>query len=329
MCNIARLVADARQSATIAIGFCMMIFDIVLVLAGLAALIVGGDLLVRGAVAVAMRAGLSPLVIGVTLVGFGTSVPELMTSLIAAFDGLPGIALGNVVGSNIANILLILGVSATIAVLPGQAFLRRDGLVMLAVTGLCATLMWTGTVGRLAGVVCLTALAGYLVVTLRAGQVTQEVAQDVPPPPVWRGMGLFLAGLVGVMVGARFLVDGASDIARAFAVSDAVIGLTIVAVGTSLPELVTSVIAARKGQGEIAIGNVIGSNIFNVLGILGITAVAHPLSVPSEMLGLTLWVFLAAGLAPAAVLMLRGQLARLAGTIFIAGYIAYTVALIL
>lgn len=305
-----------------------MLVDIVLVLAGLAALIVGGDLLVRGAVAVAMRAGLSPLVIGVTLVGFGTSVPELMTSLIAAFDGLPGIALGNVVGSNIANILLILGLSAMIATLPGQAFLRRDGMVMLAVTGLCATLMWTGTVGRFAGAVCLVMLAGYLTVALRSGKAAPVVGQDVPPP-VWRGAGLFVAGLFGVMIGARFLVDGASDIARAFAVSDAVIGLTIVAVGTSLPELVTSVIAARKGQGEIAIGNVIGSNIFNVLGILGVTALVYPLSVPSEMLGLTLWVFLAAGLAPAAVLMLRGQLARLVGTIFVAGYIAYTVALIL
>ncbi len=306
-----------------------MVVDMMLVLGGLVALVVGGDLLVRGAVAVALRAGLSPFVIGVTLVGFGTSVPELMTSLIAAFEGLPGIALGNVVGSNIANILLILGLSAVIAALPGEAFLRRDGLVMLAVTGLCATLMWTGTVGRLAGVVCLAVLAVYLTLTLRSGQsTTPEVGQDVPPPPVWRGAGLFLAGLIGVMFGARFLVDGASDIARAFAVSDAVIGLTIVAVGTSLPELVTSVIAARKGQGEIAIGNVIGSNIFNVLGILGITAVVHPLSVPPEMLGLTLWVFLAAALAPAAVLVLRGRLALGAGVGFVAAYVAYTLALI-
>ncbi|MBE0412912.1 calcium/sodium antiporter [Yoonia sp.] len=306
-----------------------MFVDLMLVLGGLAALVVGGDLLVRGAVAVALRVGLSPLVIGVTLVGFGTSMPELMTSLIAAFEGLPGIALGNVVGSNIANILLILGLSAMIAALPGHAFLHRDGLVMLAVTGLCATLMWTGTVGRLAGGACLVMLAGYLVVTLRSGQTAPQLGQDVPPPPVWRGAGLFVLGLLGVMIGARFLVDGASDIARAFDVSDAVIGLTIVAVGTSLPELVTSVIAARKRQGEIAIGNVIGSNIFNVLGILGITAVVQPLSVPTEMLGVTLWVFLAAALAPAAVLILRGRLALGVGAGFVAAYVAYTLALII
>ena len=305
-----------------------MIFDLVLVLGGLVALVVGGEFLVRGAVAVAQRAGLSPLVIGVTLVGFGTSVPELMTSLIAAFDGLPGIALGNVVGSNIANILLILGLSALIAPVAGRAFVERDGWVMLGVTGLCAALMLTGAVGRPAGLVFLALLAVYLTVTLRSGGAALDEG-DQPPQPVWRGAALFVAGLLGVMIGARFLVDGASDIAVRFGVSEAVIGLTIVAVGTSLPELVTSVIAARKGQGDIAIGNVIGSNIFNVLGILGITAVVSPLPVPGEMLGLTFWIFLAAAIAPAAMIMLmRGRLTRGAGLAFVAAYAAYTVLLI-
>ena len=305
-----------------------MFVDLMLVLGGLVALVFGGDLLVRGAVSVAQRAGLSPLVIGVTLVGFGTSVPELMTSLIAAYQGLPGIALGNVVGSNIANILLILGLAAVIAALPGQSLLQRDGLVMLGVTGLCAALMLNGSVGRLSGVIFLVALAGYLFLTIRGGGVEPDLDMDVRPAPVWRSMGLFLAGLVGVMLGARFLVDGASDIATAFGVSDAVIGLTIVAVGTSLPELVTSVIAARKGQGEIAIGNVIGSNIFNVLGILGITAVVYPLSVPAEMLGLTFWVFLTAAIAPVLVMLVWRRLPRAAGLVFVAAYAAYTVALI-
>lgn len=305
-----------------------MVADLLLVLGGLAALLVGGDLLVRGAVAVALRAGLSPFVIGLTLVGFGTSVPELMTSLIAAFDGLPGIALGNVVGSNIANILLILGLSAAIAALPGRAMLQRDGFVMVATTVLCAILMLTGEIGRPAGLVCLVALAVYLTVTLRSGAADLQLDMPIAPRPLWWGGALFLAGLVGVMLGARFLVDGASEIARAFAVSDAVIGLTIVAVGTSLPELVTSVIAARKGQGEIAIGNVIGSNIFNVLGILGVTAAVHPLSVPPEMLGISLWVFLVAAVAPAAAMLLRGSISRGVGVVFIAGYAAYTAVLI-
>ena len=304
-----------------------MIFDLVLVLGGLVALVAGGEFLVRGAVAVAQRAGLSPLVIGVTLVGFGTSMPELMTSLIAAFDGLPGIALGNVVGSNIANILLILGLSALIAPVAGRAFVQRDGWVMLGVTAICAALMLTGAVGRLAGLVFLVLLAIYLVVILRKGDAAEELGQT--PQPVWRGALIFAGGLLGVMIGARFLVDGASDIAIRLGVSEAVIGLTIVAVGTSLPELVTSVIAARKGQGDIAIGNVIGSNIFNVLGILGITALVSPLPVPGEMLGLTFWVFLAAALAPAAVvMMMRGHLGRGAGLAFVAAYAAYTVLLV-
>ena len=304
-----------------------MSFDLLLVGGGLLALLLGGEALVRGAVIVAQRAGLSPMVIGLTLVGFGTSTPELMTSLFAAFDGLPGIALGNVVGSNIANILLILGVSALIAPVAARAVLGRDGWIMLAVTALAVVLMLSGQVGRLAGLICVLALAGYLAFTLMNGAETGD--DELPQGgALWQGAAFFVGGLIGVVLGAAWLVDGASAIARSFGVSETVIGLTIVAVGTSLPELVTSVMAARKGQGAIAVGNVIGSNIFNVLGILGITALVHPLAVPAEMLGLTLWVLALSALAPLAVMLAFGRLGRAAGFGFVLAYAAYTLFLV-
>ncbi len=306
-----------------------MLVDVLFVLGGLVALFLGGDALVRGSVVVATRAGLSPLVIGLTLVGFGTSVPELMTSLIAAFDGLPGIALGNVMGSNIANILLILGLSAVIAPVAAAAVKGRDGLVMLAVTALCVGLMLMGQIGPLAGLFCVGFLLVYLFVTLRWGQGEPPAEATAANRPLWVGFGLFLAGLLGVLLGAKLLVDGASTIAAAFSVSNAVIGLTVVAVGTSLPELVTSVIAARKGQGEMAVGNVIGSNIFNVLGILGITALVHPLAVPADMLGLNLWVLVAAAVAPLVVVLAFGRISRSAGLAMVLGYAAYTSVLVI
>lgn len=307
-------------------GGAIMGFDILLICGGLLALLAGGEALVRGAVIVAQRAGLSPMVIGLTLVGFGTSAPELMTSMFAAADGLPGIALGNVIGSNIANILLILGLSALIAPVAAKGVLGRDGWVMLAVTAFAVFLLFSGTIGRGAGLFSLALLAAYLAWTLLSGAADDE---DLPEGgALWQGFAFFVVGLVGVILGASWLVDGASAIASAFGVSDAVIGLTIVAVGTSLPELVTSIMAARRGQGAIAVGNVIGSNIFNVLGILGITAAVFPLNVPAEMLGLSLWVFAGAAIAPALWMLATSRLGRLAGLVFVGAYLAYTAILV-
>ena len=304
-----------------------MMFDLFLVALGLVALVIGGEGLVRGAVSVARRAGLSPLVIGLTLVGFGTSAPELMTSLVAALDGLPGIALGNVVGSNIANILLILGVAAVIAPMVAGAVLGRDGWVMLAATAAVIGLILTGTIGLSAGVTLFAALIVYLGYTLWAGGEA-DLDTTTPPAPIWQGLAYFVAGLVGVVLGANWLVDGASNIARVIGISEAVIGLTIVAVGTSLPELVTSALAARKGQGAIAVGNVIGSNIFNILGILGITATVTPLSVPAEITGVTLWVLGGAALVPMALMLAFGVISRFWGAVMVALYAAYTLYLV-
>ena len=304
-----------------------MLFDLMLVALGLVALLAGGEGLVRGAVAVAQRAGLSPLVIGLTLVGFGTSAPELMTSLVAALDGLPGIALGNVVGSNIANVFLILGAAAVIAPVAARSMVGRDGYVMIAATALTAAFVLTGTVGFWAGAACVIGLLAYLAYTLLTGSAEEAEVPDTVDP-LWQGFAFFAAGLVAVVLGANWLVDGASSVARVIGISEAVIGLTIVAVGTSLPELVTSVLAARRGHAEIAVGNVIGSNIFNVLGILGVTAMVTPLSVPAEMTGITIWVFAASALVPVALAIAFGRLGRAIGFGMVALYAAYTVTLV-
>lgn len=274
-----------------------------LILGGLTLLIVGGDLLVRGAVGVAERAGMSPLLIGLTLVGFGTSTPELVTSVQASLAGSPGIALGNIVGSNIANSLLILGVSAILAPIAVQsAALKRDGVAMVAAVCAFALVAAFFELGRLVGSISLALLALYLFHAYRQEKLSEAdhgaafdkgaAAQGVDPALaagqasqsswVWPVL-IALLGLGLVVAGGSLLVNGAVALARTFGVSETVIGLTIVAVGTSAPELVTSVVAAIRKRSDLAFGNVIGSNIYNILGIAGATALIAPTSAPAEM----------------------------------------------
>ncbi len=294
-------------------------------LAGLALLIAGGELLVRGAVQAAGRLGISPLVIGLTLVGFGTSMPELVTSVQAGLGGFPGIAFGNIVGSNIANILLIAGVSAVICpIVVTRAALSRDAAVMLAVFAGLAALM---PMSRGAGAALIAGLVAYLVVVIRHDRAAGQGA-DPGPQVAARGalaLPLLIAagGLVLVIAGGSLLVTGAVSLARGMGVSETVIGLTIVAVGTSMPELVTSVIAALKRQGDVAFGNVVGSNIYNILGIGGVTALIAPSEVPEQivrfdgpvMVGVSavLLLFAATGL----------RIGRREGLALLAGYAAY------
>jgi cation:H+ antiporter len=274
--------------------------DLLLIAGGLVALLIGGDWLVKGAVDAARRWGVSPMVIGLTLVGFGTSMPELLTSLQAAFGGYPGIAVGNVVGSNIANILLILGLAAVMSpVIVSQGTFRRDAMILVGSAALGMALALTGTFGRLSGVIFLAGLSGFLWLAFRKGEdpVYEHEAEALPEHPgraLGLSLGQFALGLVITILGARYLVQGAVGLAEAAGISETVIGLTIVAVGTSLPELVTSVLAARKGESDVALGNVIGSNIFNILGILGVTALIKPIPVPPEILRLDIWVMGAA-----------------------------------
>ncbi|MEO9601107.1 calcium/sodium antiporter [Parasphingorhabdus sp.] len=266
---------------------------------GFVVLIVGGELLVRGAVRVAERAGMSQLLIGLTIVGFGTSAPELVASVEAARAGSPGIAWGNIVGSNLANSLLILGTASLILpmVVP-RGPLWRDGgfaLIMTVILWLVAT---TTGITVAVGSAFLVLLAGYMGYAYWAertqpvgASALHEKAESLEvsdthlhdEQPLWRSILVLLSGIVMIILGGRWLVEGAVDLARLIGMSEAVIGLTVIAIGTSLPELVTSVIAAYKGASAVALGNVLGSNIFNLLLIGGVTAVIAPGTIPSEI----------------------------------------------
>lgn len=261
----------------------------VLILAGFVLLFAGGEALVRGSVGIARKVGMSELVIGLTLVGFGTSLPELVTSLQALSDGAVGLSIGNVIGSNVANIMLVIGAAAFVrAITTNPKALARDGAFMVGVTLLFALIVWIDGFTRTTGIAFTVLLVVYLIASVildrransEAGDMHQGEAEEFDnDDPVPVSILLTLGGIVGVIVGARFLVAGGSDAARLLGVSETVIGVSIVAIGTSLPELVTSVMAARKGKADVALGNVLGSNVFNILGILGVSAIIFPFSI--------------------------------------------------
>ncbi|MGY6534797.1 MAG: calcium/sodium antiporter [Pararhodobacter sp.] len=297
--------------------------DYVFLLLGLLGLFAGGEALVRGAVGIAQRLAMSPLLIGLTVVGFGTSTPELLVSVDAALRGVPDIAIGNVVDSNIGNILLIVGLSALvwpIRVLGGT--LRRDLAVMLAAALVLVPLFWTGPLGRAAGLLLVLALVAYLTWAWLAPD-DAGAEGETASRPLWQSLIWVGFGLVALMLGARWLVDGAVSIARTHGVSEAFIGLTIVAVGTSLPELATSMMAALRRQSAIAIGNIVGSNIFNVLGILGVTALIAPIPVAARFLSFDLPVMIGASLVLTALLLLRPDIGRIAGVALLLTYAVY------
>lgn len=311
-----------------------------LILGGLVLLAAGGEFLVRGAVGLSQILRISPLLAGLTIVGFGTSMPELATSIQAAFAGAPGIALGNVIGSNIANTLLILGASAVLLPLVVQpAAFKRDAIALGGSTALCVVAVLMGTIGALTGVVLLAALVAYIVWAYRsekeAGDAEAErhaaEAGDTAPQTHngWILGLMVIAGLAGAIFGAKLLVEGAVELASAAGISEAVIGLTIVAVGTSLPELVACMVAVRKNHPEVALGNVVGSNIYNVLGILGATAIIHPLEVPAEIARFDIWA-LAAVTALLLVQLRSGwKVTRSEGALLLVLYAGYTAFLIM
>jgi cation:H+ antiporter len=283
-------------------------------------------LLVRGSVAVAAALGMSPLLIGITLVGFGTSTPELVTSIDAALRGAPGIAIGNVVGSNIANILLILGLGAIIAPIAfTQRALTRDVFVVvlagIAVLGLAAI----GEVGRVAGIALVLVLAAYLALAQAQertpGRTAAATAATVLNP--WLSVLVAVVGIAIVVTGAHLLVDGAVELAAFVGVPDTIVGLTVVAVGTSLPELAATVTAALRREGDVALGNILGSSIFNVFGILGVTAIVQPLVVPEVIFRFDAWVLLATTLLLVVFAVTGRRLSRTEGIVFVAAYAAY------
>lgn len=314
-----------------------MILDYVAVAAGLVALVLAGDALVKGAVGLARRFGVSVLFIGLTVVAFGTSAPELVVSVDAVLSGAPALALGNVVGSNIANTSLIIGIPALIApVICADHGVLRNVLIMIAATLIVIALAFMGGFGFASGLLLVALLAAYVWSSARHARRDKEAARAVAGEVEelaehkggWSGDILrVLVGLGGLVLGARLLVMGAVAIARDLGVSEAVIGLSLVALGTSLPELATGVMAALRRHGEVIIGNVVGSNIFNLLGILGAAAMVGDIPVAREFLVRDVWVMLASSLVLLPFVLKRSALGRVMGLVVSLGYIGYIVAL--
>ncbi|GGE31804.1 sodium:calcium antiporter [Marinicauda pacifica] len=317
--------------------------DIILVISGIAVLLLGGDFLVRGAVALANRAGISPLIVGLTVVAFGTSAPEMVVSAAAAISNAPGLAVGNIVGSNIANIFLVLGLPAILMPMATRApGVGRNALIALAASVLFIALSWDRMLDLTDGLI-LGALIIVYVIYLAIGAtrakddpVIAELteAATVGDVPVSTGRMLFflLVGIVALPIGANLIVEGASDIAALLGVSDAIIGLTIIAFGTSLPELATAAVAAMKRHSEVAIGNVIGSNIFNIFAVGGITGISAGLirggaPIAQEFFVLDFWVMLAAAVIAAVLVLTRRPIARVTGAVLFLGYCGYIAAL--
>lgn len=305
---------------------------------GLIILLLAGDLLVKGAVNLSLRLGIPALIVSLTVVAFGTSAPELLISITAVLDGVPGLALGNVIGSNTANVLLILGIPAMIFGLATGSDTRRSFLFMMLGSALFVGLGFLGPYRWWAGLILLGALALILFDSARevqahrrAAAADAEAAEDDddlpeeadPDMPWWKILGFLALGLIGLPIGAELLIDSSVSIAQAFGVSDTVIGLTLVAVGTSLPELATTVMAALRRHADVALGNVIGSNMFNLLGIIGVASLVGQIPVDPALLRFDVWVMLAASAVLAPFVFLRWGMGRLVGVIFTALYVAY------
>ncbi|MXO67157.1 calcium/sodium antiporter [Altericroceibacterium endophyticum] len=313
-----------------------MILSIILVVAGLAALVGGGELLVRGATGLALKARLSPLVIGLVVVGFGTSMPELVTSVEAVLAGSPAIAWGNIAGSNIANSLLILGGAAIVAPIiipPGRAL--RDPLVGCGAALMLFTLAATRMADLAIGLAMLAAMFVYLFYCLRSGRRHAQSADALgieteEVPTGWVGPVLLtLLGLAVLIGGGQMLVSGAIDLAELVGMSETVIGLTVVAIGTSLPELVTAIVAVRKGESELAFGNVAGSNVYNILFIGGSTMTLAPGSLPADMLPVDLGVMVLSAFAILGFVVFSRHISRLAGFLLLTCYAGYLTFLVI
>lgn len=309
--------------------------NVLLLVVGILLLWVGGELLIRGATALARLWGLSPLVIGLTVVAFGTSAPELAATLAATLRGSPAIAFGNIVGSNIANLGLILGLTALLQPLTTHArFLWREVPFMLAVSLLMTLLMLDGRAGRIEGLLLLSLIVGYLFYLLRTGAEPPEVIAEfraeygdhrVRP---WKAAAGTAAGILVLVAGADVLVRGAVGIAEALGVPERIVGITLVALGTSLPELASSVVAAAKKQGDIVLGNLIGSNVFNILAILGTTSVVRPVVVEAESARIDLLTMLAFSFLTWPFLASGHRLRRAEGGVLLAAYLGYVVFLV-
>ena len=304
-------------------------------LLGLVILLLAGDSLVRGAVNLSLRLGVPALIVSLTIVAFGTSAPELLIAVQAVLDDVPGLALGNVVGSNTANILMVLGIPALLATMhTSECETRRTYNFMIVASLVFIARAFRGVFDRIAAVVLLLGLGFVLYHSAReatghraacaAGTTEQDEIEGVDPSlPVWRIAVLLALGLVGMPLGADLLVNNATIIAATYGVSDTVIGLTLVAVGTSLPELATTIMAALRRQADVALGNVIGSNLFNLLAIIGIASLVGPIPIDPEFLRFDVWVMLGASILLVPFVYSRRDITRIWGVILTGLYMAY------
>ncbi len=307
---------------------------------GLILLLLAGDALVRGAVNLSLRLGVPALIVSLTIVAFGTSAPELLIAIQAIIDGVPGLAMGNVVGSNTANVLLVLGVPALISGLDTSTCeTRRNFTHMLAATLLFIALAFSGVITWMQGSVLLAGLGLMLGSAFgeaknhrRKARAEAEELADVegadPDMPGWRIAMFLVLGMIGLPLGAGLLVDASTNIARHFGVSETIIGLTLVALGTSLPELATTVMAALRNQAEVAIGNVIGSNMFNLLAIVGVASFVGPIPVEPGILRFDIWVMLASSLLLAPFVFFKWHMGRTLGLVLTSLYVVYIMTVI-
>ncbi len=321
----------------------MTLMTVVYLIAGLVLLVAGAEVLVRGAAKLAAQFGIPPLIIGLTVVAFGTSAPETAVSVQAALNGSGDLAIGNVVGSNIANVLLILGITALIApLLVSRQLVRLDVPIMIGASLLVYALAYDGSLSRLDGALLFAGILTYtafLIISSRKQKASEndefnkEFGLDAPVKPyAWViNLGLIIAGLVLLVSGSNFLVEGATSLARALGLSELVIGLTVVAIGTSLPELATSVMAALKGERDIAVGNIVGSNIFNLLCVLGLAALVspNPIMVAANALAFDFPVMIAVAIACLPIFFNGYAINRWEGGVFVAYYALYTAYLVL
>lgn len=312
--------------------------DLLYVIAGLVILLLAGDFLVKGAVSLSLRLGVPALIVSFTIVAFGTSAPELLIAIQSALEGAPGIALGNVVGSNTANVLLVLGVPALIMAMDTtKCDTKRTYVQMMVASVIFIVLCFMGPLHIWHGLVLLGLLAFMLVDAFltakksRAGSNSDDVTADElaeledadPDMAVWKMALFIIGGLIGLPLGANILIDGAMGIARDYGLSEEIIGLTLIAIGTSLPELATTVMAAIRRQADVALGNVIGSNMFNLLAIMGVASFFGPLNVASQILYVDLWIMIASSVLLAVFVFLPVKLTRIWGVVFLASYGAY------
>ncbi len=312
-------------------------FEFLMAGLGLIILLLAGDVLVRGAVNLSLRLGIPALIVSLTVVAFGTSAPELLIAISAIYEGVPGLALGNVVGSNTANILLVLGIPAMISGLHTSGCdVKKSYVLMIGASGLFIALAFLGSFTWWQALILLTVLIVILVQQgmearshmANSADAVDDLEEADLDMPWWKIILFLVLGLVGLPLGAELLVQSATEIAADFGVSDSIIGLTLVAVGTSLPELATTVMAALRRQAEVALGNVIGSNMFNLLGIIGVAGLVGPIPVDPEFLKFDLWVMLAASLVIAPFVFLSWNMGRLVGLALSALYVTYIVALL-